>query len=292
LLSGLLARPAPVAASDADHCAPGQSPQYSGGFAALFSALGDQRMGQPVTCEFADPNGTGDVHQETSKGLAFWRKSTNTPTFTDGNQHWAITGQGLVTWVGTSIDPPGVLPTDARLRSLAQDVADDVNAFWARQVRGYTPARISWYGGLTPTACGPIQADDGPLQCDLDDTVYLETAFMEELWAHELDFGVATVIAHEIGHHVQHQVGLPRNRLTIQRELGADCLAGMWSQDANRRGRVGRADIVQALSTAWVGGDPASVPWYAPGAHGSPTARVQAWATGYNDASLPECLGI
>jgi hypothetical protein len=291
-LSGVLAHPAPAAASEADHCAPGQTPGYAGGFAALFSALGDERMGQPATCEFADPNGTGDVHQETTTGLAFWRKSTNTPTFTDGNQHWAITDQGLVTWIGTSIDPPGALPTDERLRSLAQNVAEDVNAFWGREVRGYTPARVSWFRGLTPTACGPIQAGDGPLECDLDNTVYLETPFIEELWGHGLEFGVATVIAHEIGHHVQREVGLPRNRLTIQRELGADCLAGMWSQDASHRGRVDRADIVQALSTAWVGGDPAFVPWYAPGAHGSPTARVQAWATGYNDASLMECLGV
>jgi predicted metalloprotease len=249
-------------------------------------------MGEPVTCEFADPNGTGDVHQETSKGLAFWRKSTNTPTFTDGNQHWAITAQGLVSWIGTSIDPPGALPADQRLRSLAQNVSEDVNAFWARQVRGYTPARVSWFRGLTPTACGPVRTGDGPLHCALDDTVYLDTAFMEELWGQGLEFGVATVIAHEIGHHVQQQVGLVRPRLSIQTELGADCLAGVWSKDANRRGELDRADIVQALSTSWVGGDPASVPWYAPGAHGSPTDRVQAWATGYNDASLSECLGI
>jgi uncharacterized protein len=249
-------------------------------------------MGHPTTCEFSDPDGSGDVHQETSKGLAFWRKSTNTPTFTNGFQHWALTPQGLVTWVGNSIDPPGPLPADDRLRSVAQNVSEDVNAFWAREVRGYTPARVSWFGGITPTPCGPIRTGDGPLQCDRDATVYLDTQFIEDLWGPGLDFGVATVIAHEIGHHVQREVGVPRNRLSIQTELGADCLAGVWAQDANRRGKLDRGDIVQALNTAYSGGDPASVPWYAPGAHGSPAARVEAWATGYNHASLMECLTI
>jgi hypothetical protein len=44
--------------------------------------------------------------QETSTGLAFYRASTNTPTFTDGFQHWALTAFGLVNWTGAAIDPP------------------------------------------------------------------------------------------------------------------------------------------------------------------------------------------
>jgi predicted metalloprotease len=249
-------------------------------------------MGQPVTCEFSDPNGSGDVHQQTSTGLAFWRKSTNTPTFTNGSQHWALTPQGLLTWLGTSIDPPGAGPADERLRGLVQNVVDDVNGFWARQVRGYAPAKLTWFRAPLPTPCGPVRAGDGPLECDLDATVYLDAAFIEDLWGQGLDFGVATVVAHEIGHHVERAVGVPRNRLSIQTELGADCLAGVWSQDASRRGKLDRGDVVQALSTSYSSGDPASVPWYAPGAHGSPSARVEAWATGYNHASLAECLGI
>jgi hypothetical protein len=65
-------------------------------------------MGSPTTCEYADPSGTGDVEQKTSTGLAFWRKFTNTPTFTDGWNHWALTDGGVVTWTGSGIDPPGV----------------------------------------------------------------------------------------------------------------------------------------------------------------------------------------
>jgi hypothetical protein len=81
-----------------------QAIKYVFGFATLYSVLADW-MGDPVTCEFTDPNGTGDVHQRTTVGLAFWRKSTNTPTFTNGNEHWALVGRGMVYWTGSSIDP-------------------------------------------------------------------------------------------------------------------------------------------------------------------------------------------
>ena len=105
LILGLASTASPsVANAQPTGCGPGQTPHYVFGFADLKAMLGDA-MGDPVTCEYPDPNGTGDVHQETSKGLAFWRKSTNTPTFTNGDQHWAHTTSGWVTWFGTSIDP-------------------------------------------------------------------------------------------------------------------------------------------------------------------------------------------
>jgi excalibur calcium-binding domain-containing protein len=95
----------PVTAQSAPtFCAAGQSPGFVLGFADLKAMLGDA-MGQAATCEFPDPNGTGDVHQQTSSGLAFWRKATNTPTFTNGSEHWGNTPTGWVYWSGSSIDP-------------------------------------------------------------------------------------------------------------------------------------------------------------------------------------------
>jgi hypothetical protein len=94
---------APAALSN--RCAHGVAPRFSLGFADLKARLGDA-MGEPLTCEFADPNGTGDVHQQTTKGLAFWRKGTHTPTFTNGAQHRGNTPRGWVEWTGTSVDPP------------------------------------------------------------------------------------------------------------------------------------------------------------------------------------------
>ncbi len=94
-----------VAAQTAQGCQPGQTPQFTFGFAELKAQIGDA-MGDPVTCEFPDPNGTGDIQQRTTTGLGFWRKSTNTPTFTNGFEHWAQTPDGWVSWTGASIDPP------------------------------------------------------------------------------------------------------------------------------------------------------------------------------------------
>lgn len=97
----------PVAVAQETFCPPGESPRYVFGFADLKAQIGEA-MGEPLTCEFPDPNGTGDVHQRTTTGLAFWRKVTNTPTFTNGWEHWGWTAEGWITWLGDSIDPPGV----------------------------------------------------------------------------------------------------------------------------------------------------------------------------------------
>ena len=102
LAAGILAFSGVAAA--AAYCAPGQEPDYVLGFAFMKTQLGDV-MGEPLECEHANPE-NGDTLQQTSTGLAFYRKSTNTPTFTDGWRHWGWTARGLVFWTGDSIDPP------------------------------------------------------------------------------------------------------------------------------------------------------------------------------------------
>jgi hypothetical protein len=95
-------------------CGAGQTPVFSLGFAGLKAQLGDV-LGEPTTCEFADPNGSGDMLQQTTNGLAFWRKSSNTPTFTNGSAHWALTPAGWVQWTGASVDPPTAVVPAANL---------------------------------------------------------------------------------------------------------------------------------------------------------------------------------
>jgi len=107
LVLTLLGWSTPGLAQPAPHCGSTQAPGYQFGFANLSALLGPT-MGSPVSCEYADPNGTGDTLQDTSVGLAFWRKATNTPTFTDGSSHWGLTDVGLVAWTGSSIDPPAL----------------------------------------------------------------------------------------------------------------------------------------------------------------------------------------
>jgi hypothetical protein len=99
------AQPIVVSNQGGTRCAPGVSARFVLGFAELKTRFGET-MGEPLTCEFADPNGSGDMHQLTTSGLAFWRKSTNAPTFTNGSQHWGRTATGRVEWTGTSTDPP------------------------------------------------------------------------------------------------------------------------------------------------------------------------------------------
>jgi hypothetical protein len=107
-LSLLLVACCPTATARAARgCDGGATPQYSFGFLALRERMGEL-MGEPVSCEYADPNGSGDTLQDTSTGLAFWRKSSNLPTFTDGTAHWALSSDGVITWTQPTADPPDV----------------------------------------------------------------------------------------------------------------------------------------------------------------------------------------
>jgi hypothetical protein len=104
-LGALFLAPAPAAFAQGEpFCGPGATPRFSSGFADLKARLGPT-MGDPTECEHND-SGSRDVIQHTTTGLAFWRQSTNTPTFTDGYRHWALTPNGLLAWEGQSIDPP------------------------------------------------------------------------------------------------------------------------------------------------------------------------------------------
>ncbi len=102
--------PSPVASSTAvpatatPAAATCLSPAFAFGFNALKLALGPL-MGDALECEHLDA-ASGDTLQRTSAGLGIYRVSSNTPIFTDGNTHWALTPDGLVTWTGDSIDPP------------------------------------------------------------------------------------------------------------------------------------------------------------------------------------------
>ena len=107
LIGALLAAPGPVGlAEGAPHCRPGQARQFVFGFAALKAQLGPI-MGEPIECEHSN-DANGDTLQRTTTGLAFWRKSTNTLTFTDGYRHWELMPGGTVYWEGPPIDLPEV----------------------------------------------------------------------------------------------------------------------------------------------------------------------------------------
>jgi len=155
---------------------------------------------------------------------------------------------------GTSSPAPATqttgAPTDAQGQFVSRvlgETEDTWRTIFNEQTNGrYRDATLVLYRGATPTACGTGQSAMGPFYCPADTRVYIDLAFFDQM-ASQMNapgqFAQAYVIAHEIGHHVQHQLGtLERvnrqraaastsqaNRLSVRLELQADCYAGVWS---------------------------------------------------------------
>ena len=122
------------------------------------------------------------------------------------------------------------------------------------------------------TACGNAPSTVGPFYCPNDRKVYLDIAFMNELQQRlgaQGDFAQAYIVAHEIGHHVQNQLGVMEdvnlaqqedpgsaNDLSVRLELQADCLAGIWAHSAVRQADLlETGDLEEALNAAAAVGD-------------------------------------
>ena len=132
--------------------------------------------------------------------------------------------------------------------------------------------------GYRASACG---AGQGPFYCPVDTVVYLDEPFMEDQIQRIGDFAAATIIAHEIGHHVQTLRGV-LGVLSIQRELQADCLAGAWAISAGAKGLLETGDFQEAARALFEAADPTGTPWFAPDAHGTATQRQQFFTLGFN----------
>ena len=144
-----------------------------------------------------------------------------------------------------------------------------------RSGAAYQPPRLVTFRGQTSTGCGYGQAAMGPFYCPADQRVYIDLAFFDELgrkFGAPGDFAAAYVIAHEVGHHVQHLTGATRQAQrmgasgatsgSVRLELQADCYAGVWAADANRRSQAERGvallepgDVEEGLAAANAIGD-------------------------------------
>jgi len=171
-------------------------------------------------------------------------------------------------------------PEDLQKDPLADMVAvvvADTEDVWTRlfalEGRTYQPPTLVLFTGATRSACGLGQAAMGPFYCPADQKAYIDLAFYEQLQTRFRapgDFAQAYVIAHEIGHHVQNLLGISgevrrlqqqlpadeANALSVQLELQADCLAGVWALRADEARNILEAgDVEEALNAASAIGD-------------------------------------
>jgi predicted metalloprotease len=176
----------------------------------------------------------------------------------------------------------------------------------------YVNPKLVLYSGATPTACGTGQAAMGPFYCPADSKVYLDLSFFDELkrrFQAPGDFAEAYVIAHEVGHHVQHLLGISdrvsrlqsqdpsqANALSVRLELQADCFAGLWAKQADSaRHILESGDVEEALNAASAIGDDKlqkrSQGYIVPDAftHGTSAQRVRWFKRGLSGGDPRQC---
>jgi predicted metalloprotease len=159
--------------------------------------------------------------------------------------------------------PVSSTPQEEELVHFVSYVFDDVQKMWTQKLEGFRDARMVLFRRGVRTACGTGSTAVGPFYCPSDQKVYIDLSFYDELrrrFGAPGDFAQAYVIAHEVGHHVQNLTnnlgtGSRRANDQIAVELQADCLAGAWANDADRRGLIETGDIDEALNAASAIGD-------------------------------------
>jgi uncharacterized protein len=190
---------------------------------------------------------------------------------------------------------------------------------FAQAGKTYQPPTLVMFSGATQSACGFAQAAMGSFYCPLDQKVYLDTSFFQDLerrfracdvGSKTCQFSQAYVIAHEIGHHVQNQLGiLPKvqeaqggidkvdaNALQVRVELQADCLAGVWANRAQAKWKfIEPGDVEAALQTASAIGDDRlqrrTQGYVVPDAftHGTSAQRTRWFTTGLKSGQVASC---
>jgi predicted metalloprotease len=200
-----------------------------------------------------------------------------------------LLGGGGSGGVGDALDQlPGAVPrardgapdapsADDDEAAFVEFLTEDVQAVWAdefaRAGEDYTYARVNLFTDQVTTACGSATSAVGPFYCPGDSEVYIDLGFYRELadrFGAPGDFAQAYVIAHEIGHHVQNELGISStvqdrqqsadsqeeaNQWSVRLELQADCLAGVWAHAVSERGDIEPGDIEEGLAAAAAVGD-------------------------------------
>jgi predicted metalloprotease len=169
-------------------------------------------------------------------------------------------------------------PAEENLRRLSSVVLKDTEDVWNKLMpeklgKRYTEPTLVLFSGQSQSACGQASTATGPFYCPGDQKLYLDLDFFRELatrFRAAGDFAQAYVIAHEVGHHVQDQLGIlnqvhsrsgriskaEENQLSVRTELQADFLAGVWAHyEQSMKDRLDPGDIEEALQAANAVGD-------------------------------------
>jgi predicted metalloprotease len=215
---------------------------------------------------------------------------------------------------GTPGDPTGQFV--AAILGSTEDVWKQI---FAAGGKTYNPPRLRLFSVSEPTPCAPAKSAMGPFYCPRDQRIYLDTSFFNDLQnkfgacsnSNACKFSEAYVIAHEVGHHVQDELGiLPRvtqlqqaassqsevNALQVRVELQADCFAGVWANHAQQTHHfLEPGDVDQALQTAAAIGDDRlqreMQGYVVPDSftHGTSAQRRRWFLAGYNSGKVSDC---
>ncbi len=192
------------------------------------------------------------------------------------------------------------------------DTEDTWGAVFKQRGATYQPPHLVLFSGRVNSACGVAGSATGPFYCPGDSKVYIDLSFYDELkqrFHAPGDFAQAYVIAHEVGHHVQHLLGITdkidqatqgmseteANAISVRVELQADCFAGVWAYHAQERGKVETGDVDEALGAATAIGDDRlqeeGQGYVVPDSftHGSSAQRVRWFKTGMQNGDMNAC---
>jgi len=209
--------------------------------------------------------------------------------------------------------PPANDETAIFVSKVLASTEDTWNEVFRASGRQYEEPKLVLFSGVTPTACGTGQSAMGPFYCPGDQKVYIDLTFFRDLKSRFKapgEFAQAYVVAHEVAHHVQNQLGIAdkvsqarqraskaeANALSVRMELQADCLAGVWGKHTDTmKGVLEPGDLEAALNAASAIGDdrlqqqtqgrivPESF------THGSSEQRVRWFKRGFESGDMNQC---
>jgi predicted metalloprotease len=234
--------------------------------------------------------------------------STSTPTSTSTSTSGPRAG-AQAPHPRTGPDPDAKLVDFVKF--VMKDIQQTYEGMFQAQGKAYRHAKLVLFTSEINTGCGLSSSEIGPFYCPPDEKAYIDLSFYRELrdrFGAPGEFAEAYVLAHELGHHLQHLMGIEerarqlggkskkaRNEVSVKQELQADCFAGVWGHAAKARNLLETGDIESALGAATAIGDDRlqkqagmkvnAETW----THGSSEQRVRWFKKGFDAGTFEVC---